>query len=59
MQKLMRSSTDQALFGVCAGIAEFFSISPFTVRLIFILTPPLLLVYFILAAALPESPSLY
>ncbi|WP_245998329.1 PspC domain-containing protein [Siminovitchia terrae] len=58
MKKLMRSSTDKVLFGVCAGIAEFFSISPFIVRLIFFVTGAVA-IYIILAALLPENPSLY
>lgn len=59
LKKLMKSSTDKALFGVCAGIAEFFDVSPFIVRLIFIVTPVSLLVYLILVVLLPENPSLY
>ncbi|MGG3889649.1 PspC domain-containing protein [Metabacillus fastidiosus] len=39
MNRLTKSSTDKALFGVCGGIAEHFGISPFVVRLIFIFTP--------------------
>ncbi|WP_225221207.1 PspC domain-containing protein [Bacillus norwichensis] len=58
MKKLMRSSTDKVLFGVCAGIAEFFGISPFIVRLIFFVTGAVV-IYIILAALLPENPSLY
>ncbi|MBD8007634.1 PspC domain-containing protein [Bacillus sp. Sa1BUA2] len=54
----MRSSTDKVLFGVCAGIAEFFGISPFIVRLIFFVTGAVV-IYIILAALLPENPSLY
>ncbi|MFD1851333.1 PspC domain-containing protein [Oceanobacillus bengalensis] len=59
MDKLMKSSTDKALCGVCAGIAQFFSIDPLIVRLIFIFTPVSILVYLLLAAFLPENPSLY
>lgn len=37
-QKLRKSSTDKAMYGVCGGIAEFFGISSFIVRLIFLFT---------------------
>ncbi|WP_416150721.1 PspC domain-containing protein [Salipaludibacillus sp. HK11] len=56
-KKLIKSSRDKALFGVCGGIAEFFGISTFTVRLIFIVTPGFLVMYLILAASLDEGPS--
>lgn len=38
MKKLTKSSTDKAIYGVCGGIAEFFGISSFIVRLIFLVT---------------------
>ncbi|MDF2910620.1 MAG: PspC domain, partial [Sporolactobacillus laevolacticus] len=34
--KLMKSTTDIGLSGVCGGIAEFFGISSIAVRLIFL-----------------------
>ena len=37
-QKLTKSSTDKAVYGVCGGIADFFGISSFVVRLIFLFT---------------------
>ncbi|MBS4220469.1 PspC domain-containing protein [Bacillus sp. FJAT-49711] len=55
----MTSSKNKALHGVCAGIAEFFGISPFIVRLIFIFTPGSLLIYILLALTLPENRALY
>ncbi|HWO78032.1 MAG TPA: PspC domain-containing protein [Bacillus sp. (in: firmicutes)] len=59
MRKLMKSSKDKSLFGVCGGIAEFFGISSLVVRLIFIITcPASFWVYIILAASLTEKPSL-
>lgn len=36
-KKLYRSRTDRVLFGVCAGLGDFFAIDPVFVRLIFIL----------------------
>ncbi|MBS4198177.1 PspC domain-containing protein [Bacillus sp. FJAT-49732] len=58
MNKLTKSSKDIVLQGVCAGIAEFFGISPLIVRLIFIFTPGSLLIYILLALTLPENRSL-
>ncbi|MGP4108642.1 PspC domain-containing protein [Virgibacillus sp. L01] len=54
--KLRKSSTDMSLSGVCGGIAEFFGISSFAVRLIFIFLPANLLIYIILANTMPDSP---
>ncbi|ERN53638.1 PspC domain-containing protein [Alkalihalophilus marmarensis] len=57
---LMKSTYDRAISGVCGGIAEYLGISSFVVRVIFIFLPANLLVYIILAIALPEAPeSLY
>ncbi|MCM3212943.1 PspC domain-containing protein [Niallia taxi] len=55
--KLRKSATDKALAGVCGGIAEYFGISSFAVRLIFIVTlPSNIIVYLILANAMADSP---
>lgn len=35
-RKLYKSSTDKQIMGVCGGIAEFFSIDPTIVRVIFV-----------------------
>jgi len=57
--KLKRSSRDKSLNGVCGGIAEFFGISSFGIRLIFIFTMPLsLIIYIILSNRLDENTSL-
>ncbi|MFC5587450.1 PspC domain-containing protein [Sporosarcina soli] len=58
MNRLTKSETDKALFGVCAGIAEFFNISPLIVRVLFLLTPAVFTIYLLLAAFLPKK-SLY
>ena len=59
MQKLTKSSTDKALYGVCGGIAEFFGISSFIVRLIFFFTASVSVwVYIILVLALKDKRSL-
>lgn len=38
LQKLTKSSTDKALFGICGGIANLLDVSSFVVRLLFIFT---------------------
>ncbi|MED3963037.1 PspC domain-containing protein [Niallia taxi] len=55
--KLKKSATDKALTGVFGGIAEYFGISSFAVRLIFIvLLPSNIIIYLILANAMADSP---
>lgn len=57
--KLEKSSTDKSIAGICGGIAEFFGISSFIVRLIFLFTLSVSFwVYIILAIALKDRPSL-
>lgn len=61
MKKLYRSQSDKKIAGVCAGIAEYFSIDPIIVRIIFIilLLPggfPGLIPYLILWAIVPLKP---
>ncbi|WP_010530190.1 PspC domain-containing protein [Lentibacillus jeotgali] len=58
-QKLARSSTDRALYGVCGGIAEYLGISSFIVRVIFFLTATVSVwVYIFLNWFLEDKPSL-
>ena len=58
-QKLRKSSTDKVLCGVCGGIAEFFGISSFIVRLIFFFTASVSVwVYLLLIWALEDKLSL-
>ena len=59
LKKLMKSSTDKVLLGVCAGIAEFFGILSLIVRLLFIFLPVSLVIYLLLSLYLPANPSLY
>ncbi|WLR55894.1 PspC domain-containing protein [Mesobacillus subterraneus] len=56
-----KSSKDKSIAGVCGGIAEYFGISSFAVRLIFILLPGAnILLYLILVNTMADSPpSLY
>lgn len=57
-QKLTRSSTDKAIYGVCGGLAEFFGLSSFIVRLLFLFTASVSVwVYIFLLWGLKEKPS--
>jgi len=57
LNKLTKSSKDKSLFGVCASIADYYGISPFAVRLLFIFIPISVAIYLILAVFLPEKNS--
>lgn len=55
-KKLRRSSSDRVIAGVCGGIAEFFGISSFAVRVLFVVLGPLdFLLYIILAVIMPKE----
>jgi Tol biopolymer transport system component/phage shock protein PspC (stress-responsive transcriptional regulator) len=60
-KRLMRSSTDKKIGGVCGGLAEFFNISPTVVRVVssfvFLFTGVGLFLYPILWIALPLAPT--
>jgi phage shock protein C len=60
-KRLMRSSRDKKLGGVCAGIADYFDLDPTIVRVIWLLAVLLggtgLLAYLILWIVLPLAPS--
>lgn len=59
-KRLMRSSRDKKLGGVCAGLAEYFDLDPTIVRVIWLLAVLLggtgLLAYLILWIVLPLAP---
>ena len=59
MKRLTRSKTDRKLFGVCAGIAEYFDIDPTLVRLGWVILSLMagsgVLGYFICALVIPEE----
>ena len=61
MKKLYKSNTQKMLMGVCGGIAEYFSIDPTLVRLIWAVLclwgGTGVLVYIIAAIIIPEKPS--
>ncbi|MDF1618880.1 PspC domain-containing protein [Petrocella sp. FN5] len=57
-KKLYRSRTDRMLFGVCGGLAEYFSVDPTLVRLVMVLfwmTGGGFLAYLIAAIVMPEA----
>jgi phage shock protein C len=58
--KLVKSTTDKKLAGVCAGIAEYMNVDPTVVRVIYALLTlvsagfPGVIAYIILAAIMPD-----
>ncbi|WP_082406824.1 PspC domain-containing protein [Bacillus sp. JCM 19041] len=55
--KLIKSSKEKSIHGVCGGIAEYVGISPLGVRLIFVLTLPVsFIIYIILVNSLQDPP---
>jgi phage shock protein C len=60
-KKLMRSSTDKKIAGVCAGLADYFDLDPTLVRVVWLLAVLCagtgLLLYIILWIVLPLAPA--
>ena len=60
-RRLMRSSTDKKIAGVCAGLADYFDLDPTIIRLCWLLAVLFagcgLLAYIILWIALPLAPA--
>ena len=61
-KKLYRSRSDRMLFGVCAGLGDFFGIDPTVVRLVFVLGlilgfGSLGFVYLAMIFIVPEEPA--
>lgn len=62
MKKLYRSTKDPILFGVLAGIGEYFYIDPTVVRVIFLLLLlvtgifPFVILYLLVYFLVPEKP---
>jgi len=54
--KLRKSSSDKSISGVCGGIAEYFGISSFAVRLLFVFLPANIIIYLILVNTMSDSP---
>lgn len=59
-KRLYRSRTDRQLAGVCGGVADYLSIDPTLVRVIWVILTlaggPGLILYIILALVVPEEP---
>jgi phage shock protein C len=60
-RKLYRSRNNRLIFGVCAGLAEFFGIDPTIVRLVFAGGALLgfgsfILIYLVMFFVVPEEP---
>src|SRR5215469_13418312 len=59
-KRLMRSSTDKKVGGVCAGLADYFDLDPTLVRIVWLLAIFFagtgILIYMILWIALPLAP---
>lgn len=53
--RLTKSSNDRYISGVCGGIAEFLGIPSWSVRLLFVLFAPSVMLYIILAIVMPEE----
>lgn len=58
--RLIRSRQHRVFGGVCGGLAEFFGWSPFTVRMMFVLScvlpGPQFVAYLILWLVIPNAP---
>ena len=61
VKRLMRSSTDKKIGGVCAGLADYFDLDPTVVRIIWLLAIFFagtgFLIYIVLWIALPLAPA--
>jgi phage shock protein C len=61
-KRLMRSSQDKRLGGVCAGVADYFDLDPTIVRVVWLLAVLFggtgLLLYVVLWIVLPLAPSM-
>ncbi|HEY8965974.1 MAG TPA: PspC domain-containing protein [Candidatus Methylacidiphilales bacterium] len=57
--KRLRKSTDKMIFGVCGGLAHYFSVDPTLVRVLWVLLVLLggtgILLYLILALVMPPA----
>jgi phage shock protein C len=60
IKRLYRSTTDTMLAGVCAGLAEYASLDPTLVRLLFVLAffvtgPGIFIAYLIMMMVIPQK----
>jgi phage shock protein C len=60
VKRLYRSRSDRWLFGVCGGIADYFSVDPTLVRVLFVIFTLIfgsgILLYLILWLIIPQEP---
>jgi phage shock protein C len=60
-RRLVRSTNDRKIAGVCAGLADYFDMDPTIVRVVWLLATlipgPNILAYIILWIAVPEGPT--
>lgn len=60
VKRLYRSRSDRWLFGVCGGIADYFSVDPILVRVLFVIFTLIfgsgILLYLILWLIIPQEP---
>lgn len=61
-KRLYRSTTNRMIFGVCAGLADYFNLDPTLVRLGFVAGVifgfgSFLLIYLIMFLVVPQEPS--
>ncbi len=59
-KRLTLNNKDVIICGVCSGIAEYFTIDPVIVRILFLVlsfytTLPLVIIYLILSVIIPEK----
>ena len=57
-KKLYRSKHNRIILGVCGGIAEYFGVSSFIIRLLFLVSGIGIVTYIILGWIIPENPML-
>jgi phage shock protein C len=59
-RKLVRSSTDRKLAGVCGGLAEYFNLDPTLIRVLFIVLAVLggsgIIIYLAMWILVPSQP---
>lgn len=61
-KRLLRSSVDRVIAGVCGGVAAYFVIDPVVVRILFVLTAIFgagFIVYLVLWIMMPETPQTF
>jgi phage shock protein C len=60
-KRLVRSTNDRKIAGVCAGVADYFDMDPTIVRVVWLLATlipgPNILAYIIMWIAVPEGPT--